>query len=252
MTPRELRFPAPELERGVFHTITGRRIDLNNPSPSMYNPMEAAWALSRLSRWGGHARGSISVAYHSLHVLIQVIKLGGSLADQLAALHHDGVEALGMVDLPKGVKMLFPEYEQLEQRLWRHVVAPALGLDAIYYGPPDIVKQAEKHLRAVEWAQRFQKPDEAGIGTLAEYGTRSYEQFCNAHIWLQQLRERRIDNPKDPLVLDAEGWGDTRLHLARLHAQLESTARPWPCPPSLLPVAAQAKAEAQAQVTAHS
>jgi hypothetical protein len=226
-------FPAPELESGVFHTVTGRRVDLNSPTPSMYNPIEAAWSLSRLNRWGGHLTSDQSVAFHSLQVLLMVLQMGGGLNEQIAALHHDGTESLGMVDLPKGVKMLLPEYEAIEKRLWKCAVAPALGLN--YDTVPAIVKAAENKLRAREWSDRFTPP--VSLAQKPRFGYHVYQQFCNAHSWLQQLRDEQINNPQSEMVLDADGAGDKAAHLVRLHAQIDSDSRVWPCPPTLLPAA---------------
>lgn len=81
-----------------------------------------AQALSNLCRFGGHSRRFYSVAQHSVHC-------AGFAPPhlKLAALLHDAAEAY-LVDMPKPLKMMLPDYRALETKIER-VVMRRFGVD---------------------------------------------------------------------------------------------------------------------------
>ena len=76
--------------------LSGRRLDLLDPSPLDVELSDIAHGLARVARWNGQTRGdhAFSVAQHSL-VVEQVFRLqneGCGLDEQMMALLHDGPE----------------------------------------------------------------------------------------------------------------------------------------------------------------
>ncbi len=76
--------------------LSGRRLDLLNPSPLDIEISDIAHGLARVARWNGQTIGDypFSVAQHSLLVLKVFVAGPGqtSASDQLYALLHDGAE----------------------------------------------------------------------------------------------------------------------------------------------------------------
>lgn len=77
---------------------------------------DIAHALSQVCRFGGQCKRFYSVGQHSVWVSLYVEEMGGGLLAQLQGLLHDGAEAY-MVDMPTPVKILFPDYKKLEEKL---------------------------------------------------------------------------------------------------------------------------------------
>lgn len=88
--------PVHQHQDGFFNTVSGRKIDLNNPTGQMINISDIAHGLAHICRFGGHTQHYYSVAQHSILVM--------KLAPQhlkFAALMHDAPEAyLGDVIKP--------------------------------------------------------------------------------------------------------------------------------------------------------
>jgi hypothetical protein len=222
--------PERKLEAGVIHTISGRRIDLRKATAADYNVREVGWALSRLNRFGGAIPEDFAVASHAVMVTFEVIDMGGSYGEQFCAVHHDDTEGQGLVDMPKGAKMLFPEYEALEQSLWEHCVAPALRL-SYYPTVPQIVKRAEAKLIELEWQWRW-SPDEVDMDTFFPlFGPVAFVQYMAAHEYLEQCCRNLglTAKPTDPHEhkLNLQRWidGDLRSYL-RKPARLKNLLRP--------------------------
>ena len=76
--------------------LSGRRLDLLNPSPLDIEIVDIAHGLARVARWNGQTEGSypFSVAQHSLLVerIVQELRPGLSRPHRLAALLHDAPE----------------------------------------------------------------------------------------------------------------------------------------------------------------
>jgi len=89
------------------------KINFLNPTTEMLVIQDIAHALSRITRFGGHTpwKRLYSVAEHSILVsqfLKSELRLYGLL--------HDAAEAY-MMDLPSPLKILLPEYKEIERRL---------------------------------------------------------------------------------------------------------------------------------------
>jgi len=92
-------------------TISGKRINYENPTVEMFDITDIAHSLSNLCRFGGHINRFYSVAQHSVMVSNLVPH---HLA--LAALLHDASEAY-LSDIVRPAKRLLPEYKELELKI---------------------------------------------------------------------------------------------------------------------------------------
>ena len=74
--------------------LSGRRLDLMDPSPLDIELADIAHGLARVARWNGQTTGehAFSVAQHSLVVEQLVAATGKDARWQLAALLHDAPE----------------------------------------------------------------------------------------------------------------------------------------------------------------
>jgi uncharacterized protein len=115
--------------------LSGRRLDLINPSPLDVEIADIAHGLARVARWNGQTRGPeiFSVAQHSLLVeaLFSAAAPAASRADRLAALLHDAPEYV-IGDMISPFKAAIGgDYKTVEARL--------LGAILIRFGLPAIV-----------------------------------------------------------------------------------------------------------------
>lgn len=141
--------------------LSGRRLDLLNPSPLDVEIEDIAQGLSRVARWNGQTSGdwSFSVAQHSLFVEDLVGQLRPLLEPKwrLAALLHDAAEyVLGDLITPFKAS-IGQDYKLLEKRL----------LNAIYlrFGLPGELPVNLQHLikRADKGAAFFEATLLAGF-----------------------------------------------------------------------------------------
>lgn len=101
--------------------LSGRRLDLLDPSPLDVEIEDIAHGLARVARWNGQTTGDwpFSVAQHSLLVeaLVRLIKPETPKADLLAALLHDAPEYVvgDMISPFKAV--IGDDYKIVEKRL---------------------------------------------------------------------------------------------------------------------------------------
>lgn len=146
--------------------LSGRRLDLLDPSPLDIEIEDIAHGLSRVARWNGQTAGdqAFSVAEHSLLVdhLTGRFRTSAPTAWRLAALLHDAAEYV-IGDLISPFKAAVGlDYKAFEARL--------LGAIHIRFGLPPILPQRAQALikradRAAAWLEATQlagfKVDEA-------------------------------------------------------------------------------------------
>jgi hypothetical protein len=120
MTPRKNTPP-----RAWQRMLSGRRLDLLDPSPMDIELEDIAHGLARVARWNGQTTGdhALSVAQHSLLVEQIAAELRSDLPDRwrLAALVHDAPEYV-VGDLITPFKAAVGlNYRELEDRLLQAV-----------------------------------------------------------------------------------------------------------------------------------
>ncbi|MHA1164524.1 MAG: YfbR-like 5'-deoxynucleotidase [Alphaproteobacteria bacterium] len=120
MTPRKKALP-----RAWQRMLSGRRLDLLDPSPMDIEIEDIAHGLARVARWNGQTTGdhALSVAQHSLLVEQIASELRADLPERwrLAALVHDAPEYV-VGDLITPFKSAIGlDYRELEDRLLRAV-----------------------------------------------------------------------------------------------------------------------------------
>jgi uncharacterized protein len=112
---------SPSSPRAWQRMLSGRRLDLLNPSPLDIEIEDIAHGLARVARWNGQTEGQhiFSVAQHSLLVeaISGELQPGISNAERLAVLLHDAAEYV-LGDLISPFKAVIGEgYKAVEARL---------------------------------------------------------------------------------------------------------------------------------------
>ncbi len=101
--------------------LSGRRLDLLDPSPLDIEIEDVALGLSRVARWNGQTSGrhAFSVAQHSVLVLdiVGKSKTAAPRALRLAALLHDASEYVTSDLITPFKAALGPEYKAVEKRV---------------------------------------------------------------------------------------------------------------------------------------
>jgi len=119
-------------QRAWQRMLSGRRLDLLDPSPLDVELPDIAHGLARVARWNGQTRGdyAFSVAQHSVLVFEIALALDPALNDraQLHALLHDAPEYV-VGDIISPLKAAIGgDYKNVEERL--------LGAIHIRFGLP--------------------------------------------------------------------------------------------------------------------
>jgi 5'-deoxynucleotidase YfbR-like HD superfamily hydrolase len=150
----------------ILDTVSGRKLDLDDPKPDQICLEDIASALSKVCRFGAQPKRFYSVAQHAVHVS-RMVEDAGRPDLALAALHHDSHEAY-LCDLPKPVKNKLEDaknfaYKQLGDAL-DAVIAEALGVTLAPKSSPDgqVVKRADDRALLIE-ARRLLHDRGAGI-----------------------------------------------------------------------------------------
>ena len=127
--------------------LSGRRLDLLDPSPLDVEPADIAHGLARVARWNGQTVGphAFSVAQHSLLVLDLALRLEPGLtpAERLTVLLHDAPEYVigDMISPFKAV--IGGAYKEVEKRL--------LGAIHVRFGlPAEIDPALERRIKAAD------------------------------------------------------------------------------------------------------
>ncbi len=141
--------------------LSGRRLDLLDPSPLDIEIGDIAHGLARVARWNGQTRGdhAFSVAQHSLLVeaIFSMILQDASPRQRLAALLHDAAEYVigDMISPFKAV--VGGGYKEVERRL-QQAIHIRFGLAP---EPPETLRKSIK--RADQIAAYFEATELAGF-----------------------------------------------------------------------------------------
>ncbi|WP_152045774.1 YfbR-like 5'-deoxynucleotidase [Aureimonas psammosilenae] len=130
--------------------LSGRRLDLLDPSPLDIEIEDIAHGLARVARWNGQTRGdhAYSVAQHSLAVEAIVAARDSDPLARLAALLHDAPEYVigDMISPFKAV--MGGDYKSVEKRL-QAAVHLRFGLPAV------LPKALERAIKAADKLSAF-------------------------------------------------------------------------------------------------
>jgi uncharacterized protein len=143
--------PSSELclpQRAWQRMLSGRRLDLLDPSPLDVEIGDIAHGLARVPRWNGQTRGAhaFSVAQHSIMVEGIAIALKPQLDRRfrLAALLHDAPEyVIGDLISPFKAAMGV-NYKEFEERIQRAIHIRFGILPALPPGVAQLIKKADK------------------------------------------------------------------------------------------------------------
>ena len=145
--------------------LSGRRLDLIDPSPLDIEIADIAHGLARVARWNGQTRGEeiFSVAQHSLLVeaIFSALDPAASRAGKLAALLHDAPEYVigDMISPFKAV--MGGAYKETERRL--------LAAIFIRFGlKPEMDPAVAKAIKAADCDAAFHEATELAGFALAE------------------------------------------------------------------------------------
>ncbi|MBC7163550.1 MAG: HD family hydrolase [Roseovarius sp.] len=134
--------------------LSGRRLDLLDPTPVDIEIEDIAHGLSFVARWNGQTLGDFpySVAEHSLLVerLFDRLSPGAPVKWRLAALLHDGPEYV-IGDMISPVKnAVGPGYDELDKRL-AAAIHIRFGLPAAL--PAPVKKQVKRADKISAWME---------------------------------------------------------------------------------------------------
>ena len=149
--------------------LSGRRLDLLEPSPLDIEIDDIAHGLARVARWNGQTRGehAFSVAQHSVLVERLVVDLSPRLAREarLMALLHDAPEYV-VGDLISPFKAAIGiNYKALEERL-QMAIHLRFGLPAVVTGSLKTLFKRADHLSAYYEATQLAGFEEGEAGRL--------------------------------------------------------------------------------------
>lgn len=133
--------------RSWTQTYSGKALDLLNPQPEQIHIDDIARGLSHVNRFSGQTGHPYSVAQHSQLVMMLLKYAGHPVEVQLQGLLHDATEAY-LADVPKPLKDLLPQYQEIEARL-NAVIMAKFGLDAELH--PAVKEMDLRAVRGEAW-----------------------------------------------------------------------------------------------------
>ena len=147
----------PTPPRAWQRMLSGRRLDLLDPTPVDIEIEDIAHGLAFVARWNGQTKGDFpySVAEHSLLVETLFTRMNpkAPVKWQLAALLHDAPEYV-IGDMISPVKAAVgPDYEKLDKRL---AAAIHIRFGLPHAVPQTVKKQIKKADRVSAWMEATQ------------------------------------------------------------------------------------------------
>jgi len=180
------------MTRAWQRMLSGRRLDLLDPTPMDIEIEDIAHGLAFVARWNGQTHGDFaySVAEHSLLVEELFARLNPGIAPKwrLAALLHDAPEYV-IGDMISPVKAsVGPGYEALDERL-AAAIHIRFGLPATT--PAPIKKQIKKADRISAWMEAVEIAGFTEAEANKFFGTPDRATTRNLHIRLRPPVEVR-------------------------------------------------------------
>ena len=180
-------------KRAWQRMLSGRRLDLLDPTPVDIEIEDIAHGLSFVARWNGQTHGvyPYSVAEHSLLVERIFLALYPKCAVkwQLAALLHDAPEYV-IGDMISPVKAAVgPGYEVLDDRLSRAIYL-RFGLPAKI--PQTVKKQIKRADKLSAWLEATQ---------IAGFNEQEADKYFGK--WTSDIAKETVINPRAPMDVRA-------------------------------------------------
>lgn len=152
MSARASKRKMADAPRAWQRMLSGRRLDLLDPSPVDIEIEDIAHGLARVARWNGQTKGNLpfNVAQHSLVVedFCAAIKPGWPVRWKLAALLHDAPEfVIGDMISPFKAQ-LGGQYKVIERRL-------AQAIHLRFALPADLPETVEKTIKRADRASAY-------------------------------------------------------------------------------------------------
>ena len=174
--------------------LSGRRLDLLDPTPFDIEIEDIAHGLAFVARWNGQTHGdyAYSVAEHSLLVEVIFGRLcpQASAAERLTALLHDAPEYV-IGDMISPVKAAVgPGYEDLDKRLTA-AIHIRFGLPAVT--PPRLKKLIKKADRISAWMEATQIAGFTRIEADKFFGAPDLDMIADLRIHLRPPVEVRAN-----------------------------------------------------------
>ena len=139
------------VSKSALETVSGKFVDVLNPSIDDIDIDDIAWHLSRLSRYCGGTITEVpyNVGHHSIFVMRLVREQGEDIECQKAALLHDAAEYL-INDIPSPVKHLPKVKEAIDEMESNilSVIFKKFEIDGEKYAY--IIHEADMKARAIE------------------------------------------------------------------------------------------------------
>lgn len=185
--------------------LSGRRLDLLDPTPMDIEIADIAHGLAFVARWNGQTSGDFaySVAEHSLLVetLFSRLVPSATPAQRLTALLHDAPEYV-IGDMISPVKAAVgPGYDELDKRLSAAIYI-RFGLPAVT--PATLKKQIKKADRISAWMEATQIAGFAEAEATKFFGRPTEAMIDGLQIRLRPASEVRADfTARHEALLDA-------------------------------------------------
>jgi 5'-deoxynucleotidase YfbR-like HD superfamily hydrolase len=178
---------AATASRAWQRMLSGRRLDLLDPSPLDIEIADIAHGLARVARWNGQTSGAhiFSVAQHTLLVELIARRRAGQLDRRLglALMLHDAPEYV-IGDMISPFKAVIGDaYKEVEKRLLR-AIHLRFGL------PPDLPPEIVRLIKAADHAAAFLEATR-----LAGFGLEEARRFFGRHQALPVSTERDYLTP---------------------------------------------------------
>ncbi|UUX49730.1 HD family hydrolase [Nisaea acidiphila] len=152
-----MKRPKPDAPRAWQRMLSGRRLDLLDPSPLDVEIEDIAHGLSRVARWNGQTEGRwpYSVAEHSILVenLAHRLYPEMSLKWRLATLLHDAPEYVVGDMITPFKAVIGPDYKSVEKRL-EEAVHLRFGLPAAL--PQEVTRKIKRADRIAAYLEATQ------------------------------------------------------------------------------------------------
>lgn len=174
--------------------LSGRRLDLLDPTPMDVEIEDIAHGLAFVARWNGQTKGDYpySVAEHSLLVeaLFSRITPRSAAKWRLAALLHDAPEYV-IGDMISPVKTAIgPDYGELDERL-ASAIRIRFGLPATL--PVTVRRDIKKADRLSAWMEAVEIAGFSKSEATRLFGKPPLELVSDLHIHLREPRDVRAE-----------------------------------------------------------